>query len=54
MVGLKTIDSSKKVKDKRTYLYSISPDSLNFMVDLVELRNSVKSDWYLINQIHGF
>ena len=54
MVGLKTIDSSKKVKDKRTYLYSISPDSLKIMVDLVELRNSVKSDWYLINQIHGF
>lgn len=54
LVGLNTNRSSKKIKGEKIYLYSISPDSLKIMVDLVELRNSVKSDWHLINQIHGF
>lgn len=54
LVGLNTNRSTKKTNGEKIYLYSISPDSLKIMVDLVELRNSVKSDWYLINQIHGF
>lgn len=54
LVGLTTNRSTKKINGEKIYLYSISLDSLKIMVDLVELRNSVKSDWYLINQIHGF
>jgi hypothetical protein len=54
LVGLNTNRSSKKINGEKIYMYSISTDSLKIMVELVELRNSVKSDWYLINQIHGF
>jgi hypothetical protein len=54
MVGINTISKSKKVNGSKTYQYKIDPKSLNTMLDLVELHNSLKSEWDLVNKLHGF
>lgn len=54
MVGITTLNQSKKVKNRKVYQYMIDPESYNSMISLVELRDAVKDDWSVVNALNGF